>query len=39
LCGYMVALPQGITLLGAWHLDDVGLVDMVVVGWPCQNHF
>jgi hypothetical protein len=39
MLGYLGALPQDITLLGAQHLDNVGLVDMVIVGWPCQNHF
>lgn len=39
VCGYLGAFPQDITLMGMWNLHDVGLLDLVIVSWPCQGHF
>jgi hypothetical protein len=31
-------LPQDIRLVNAAHLSDIGPVDVVVAGWPCQGN-
>ncbi len=36
--GYRRALPSNIALLGAKDLARVGLIDLVIVKWPCQGH-
>jgi hypothetical protein len=33
--GYQRALPSEIALLGAQDLVRVGLIDLVITGWPC----
>jgi len=37
-CGYLGTLPLDITLLGAQNIDCVGLMNMVIIKWPCQVH-
>jgi site-specific DNA-cytosine methylase len=36
--GYQRALPSYITLLGVQDLVRVGLINLVIVRWPCQGH-
>ncbi len=36
--GYQQALPSDIALLGVHDLARVGLIDLVIDGWPCQGH-
>ncbi len=36
--GYQRALPLDIALLGAQDLARVGLINLVIAGWPCQGH-
>ncbi len=38
ISGYQWALPSDIALLGVHDVARVGLIDLVIIGWPCQGH-
>ena len=38
ICGCFACLPRDITFISEVDLRHLGLVDMVIAGWPCQGH-
>ena len=36
--GCFARLPRDVTLMSEADLRHLGLVDMVIAGWPCQGH-
>ena len=36
--GCFACLPRDVTLISEADLQRLGLVDLVIAGWPCQGH-